>query len=139
MLVEALVLLGIARATVLGIPFKRIAPHLGQAQQATPPGAPTVSATRVAHAIYLVSRHTPWDSNCFAQALAAHVMLRRRQSANTLYLGVFKQGKEFAAHAWLRNGDLMVTGGAGHERYTVIACYGWQPRPAPQASPTSSA
>ena len=139
MLVEALILLGVARATVLCIPFKRVAPHLGQSQQATPTGAPTTNATRVAHTIYLVSRHTPWDSNCFAQALAGHVMLRRRQCANTLYLGVYKQGKEFAAHAWLRNGDLVVTGGAGHERYTVIAYYGWQARPAVQASSTQSA
>jgi hypothetical protein len=139
MLFEALILLGMARVTVLCIPFKRVAPHLGQSQQETPTGAPTASATRVAHTIYLVSRHTSWDSNCLAQALAGHVMLRRRQTANTLYLGVYKQGAEFAAHAWLRNGDLIVTGGAGHERYTVIACYGWQPRPAAQASSTQSA
>ena len=132
LLFEALVLLGMARATVLFIPFKRVAPHLGQAQHATAPGDPSDIARRVAKAIYLVSRHTPWDSNCFAQALAGHVMLRRRHAASTLYLGVYKKAEEFAAHAWIRHADLIVTGGPGQERYTVIACYGWQP---PAATP----
>ena len=128
---EALVLLGIARATVLLIPFKRVAPHLGRAQQETAHGNQDSStldiANRVAAAIHMVSRHTPWKSNCFAQALAGHVMLRRRHAANTLYLGVYKNAHEFAAHAWIRHGDIIVTGGPGQERYTVIAHYGWQP------------
>ena len=128
MLFEALVLLGIGRATVLFIPFKRVAPYLGEAQQETPPGTPAAVTYRVGRAIFLVSRHTPWTSNCFAQALAGHVMLRRRGAANTLYLGVKKDGETFAAHAWLRHGDLVVTGGPGHEQYTVMARYCWQPQ-----------
>lgn len=127
LLMEALVLLGIARATVLFIPFKRVAPHLGEAQHETTHSDGDAIAHRVAKVIYLVSRHTPWNSNCFAQALAGHVMLRRRHAANTLYLGVYKKADEFAAHAWIRQGDLIVTGGPGQERYTVIARYGWQP------------
>lgn len=128
MVIEALLFLGLARATILFIPFKRVAPHLGEAQQETASGASDPIAQRVAYAIYLVCRHTPWDSNCFAQALAGHLMLRLRQTASTLYLGVHKEGDNFTAHAWLRNGDFIVTGGNGHERYTVIARYGWQPR-----------
>jgi hypothetical protein len=53
-------------------------------------------------------------------------MLRRRHATNTLYLGVYKDIESFAAHAWLRSGDLIVTGGPEHERFTVIACYAWQ-------------
>jgi hypothetical protein len=126
LVVEALILLALGRATVLFVPFKRVAPHLGTAQQETPTGAPNAIAAQVAYAIYLVSRHTPWNSNCFAQALAGHLMLRRRRAANTLYLGVYKKNEIFEAHAWLRNGDLIVTGAGGHERFTVIARYGWQ-------------
>src|SRR3954464_7461483 len=83
MIMEALVFLGLGRATVLFIPFKRIAPHLGEMQQETPLGEYDANAQRVARAIYLVSRHTPWNSNCFAQALVGHVMLRRRHVAGT--------------------------------------------------------
>jgi hypothetical protein len=126
LVIEALVLLGLSRATVLFIPFKRVAPHLGAMQQETPLGEFDADAQRVARAIYLVSRHTPWRSNCFAQALAGHVMLRRRRVANTLYLGVHKEGELFTAHAWLRNGDLIVTGRNGYARYVPIALYGWQ-------------
>lgn len=139
---EALLLLGLGRATVLFVPFKRVAPHLGVAQQET---SLDISATSAQHtakdvskAILLASRFTPWNSNCFAQALAGHVMLRRRDHANTLYLGVRKEGvrkegvrKEggtLAAHAWLRHGNLIVTGKHEHETFTVITRYGWQPR-----------
>jgi hypothetical protein len=126
---EAFVLLGLARATVLCIPFKRVAPHLGQPNVETATGAPPLHVRRVARAIHLVSRYTPWKSNCFAQALAGHLMLRRRGADSTLYFGVYKGGDVFAAHAWIRHGDLVVTGGPGHNRYTVIARYGWEPRP----------
>jgi hypothetical protein len=54
-------------------------------------------------------------------------MLRRRRVAGTLYLGVQKDGDLFTAHAWLRNGDLIVTGRNGYENYTPIARYGWRP------------
>jgi len=128
LVVEAFALLGLGRATVLFIPFKRVAPYLGAAQQETPLDAADARAVSIAHAIYLVSRHTPWKSNCFAQALAGHVMLRRRQAASTLYLGVHKEGETFTAHAWLRNGDLVVSGGGVQERYTTIARWGWQPQ-----------
>lgn len=127
LVVEALVLLGLSRATVLFIPFKRVAPHLGARQQETPLGESDPNAQGVAQAIFLVSRHTPWNSNCFAQALAGHVMLRRRRIACTLYLGVLKEGESFTAHAWLRNGNLIVTGRNGYERYTPVARYSWQP------------
>jgi hypothetical protein len=133
MLGEAFLLLGLSRATILFIPFKRVAPYLGQIRHETPPGTPSSSAPRVAHAIYLVSRNTPWQSNCFTQALAGHLMLRRRRTAGTLYLGVRKIEGALTAHAWLRNGDLIVTGRNGHDLYTVIARYGWQPRQASSA------
>jgi hypothetical protein len=129
LLVEAVVLLGLARATILLIPFKRIAPHLGETQQETAPGTANAAASHIAHAIRLASRHTPWSSNCFAQALAAHLMLRRRGAANTLYLGIYKDMTSFAAHAWLRNGDPIVTGAPEHKRFMVIARYSWQAKP----------
>src|SRR5687767_11590122 len=61
MIVEAFFLLGIARATVLLIPFKRVAPYMGHPQEETATGPAAAIASRVANAIYLVSSHTPWN------------------------------------------------------------------------------
>ena len=51
-------------------------------------------------------------------------MLRRHTVPSVVYLGVGKDAAgEFTAHSWLRCGDHVVTGGGGHERYSVIAAY----------------
>ena len=40
-----------------------------------------------------------------------------------MYLGVgLDENKKMIAHAWLRCGQLYVTGGDGHE-YTTVACF----------------
>lgn len=83
-----------------------------------------------------VSPYTPWTSNCFPQALVAKYWLRQRHIPTTLYLGVAltktadAPRAEMAAHAWLRCGPLIVTGGRGHERFTTVAHFGDQERPA---------
>jgi hypothetical protein len=57
------------------------------------------------------------------QALAAKIMLTRRGICSTLYLGAAKAGEGLAAHAWLRSGSVIVTGGPGRERFTVISTF----------------
>lgn len=132
LLVQVFILLGVARLSLQMIPFRRLAQHLGPLQTETPSDAPPehlAQARRVALAIARVSPYTPWTSNCFPQALVAKHWLRRRRIPTTLYLGVALTKSEGApnsdmtAHAWLRCGPLIVTGGRGHERYTVTACF----------------
>lgn len=83
---------------------------------------------QVAWAIRAVSRRTPWQSNCLAQAVAGQLMLRRRRIAGTLYIGVMKNGADaLAAHAWLRSHEIIVTGGGQLDRYRVIACFSTKP------------
>ncbi len=66
-------------------------------------------------------RNMPWQSKCLDQAIAAHQMLRRRGVPSTLYLGVAKEGDSaLSAHAWVRCGRLLVVGGEGRHRYTVV-------------------
>jgi len=133
LLVEVFVLLGVARLGLRVIPFRRLAQHLGPLQVETPSDAPPdhlAQAKRVGLAIARISPYTPWTSNCFPQALVAKHWLRRRHIPTTLYLGVAlaktdnAPRPEMTAHAWLRCGPLLVTGGRGHERYTVTACFG---------------
>jgi len=133
LLAQVFVLLGVARLALRVIAFRRLARTLGPLQAETPPDAPPdhlAQARRVSLAIARISPYTPWTSNCFPQALAAKYWLGRRHIPATLYLGVAltktdnAPRSEMTAHAWLRCGPMMVTGGPGHERYTVTARFG---------------
>ena len=140
LLLEAWAWLGLARLAVLTIPFRWILRGLDQ-KTTTATGVPQPSQQaaiqQVAWAIRVVSRRTPWQSNCLAQALAGQVMLRRRQIAGTLYLGVTKEGSNaLAAHAWLRSNEMIVTGGGQLDRYSVVASFSAKPPPA--GRPTSA-
>jgi hypothetical protein len=127
LLLEATCLLGMARAIVLLIPVKRFASLLGRLHAETPAESTAreaAAAQRVGWAIRFASAYTPWESNCFAQAIAGKLMLRARRISSTLYLGVKKERGELAAHAWLRVGPRIVTGGATQPQFTAISCFG---------------
>lgn len=135
LLVEMTVLLGAAWLALRLIAFRRLARRLGPLQAETSleaPPAHLAQAQRVRLAIARVAPRTPWESNCFPQALAAKVWLRRRGIPSTLYLGVALNKADagapdqapMEAHAWLRCGPLVVTGARGSERFTVVARFG---------------
>ena len=121
--------LGVARLAVLAVPFKHIAPLLGDPGAASTmdmPPTQLAQARQVGWAVRAVARRTPWDSNCLAQALAARGMLRRRGIPNTLYLGVKKNDgdpREIDAHAWLRCGNEILTGKRRQADFTVISTF----------------
>lgn len=80
--------------------------------------------TQVGWAVRAASRRTPWASKCLVQALAGSVMLRRRRIGGIVYLGLYRPDKaanSMLAHAWLRTNNAILTGRAGHEKYTVVA------------------
>ncbi|MCK9372317.1 MAG: lasso peptide biosynthesis B2 protein [Sulfuricurvum sp.] len=125
---EAAYFLGIARLMVAFIPFKRIAPTLGTLIDKNDLPKETVTDTRaihIAHAIALAVRYTPWESVCLPQAIAAQRMLRRRGLEWNLYLGVARdeEGSGLKAHAWLRNGTVILCGAAGHRNFTVVSVF----------------
>ena len=127
LLIEALLWLGLARLAILALPFRWIAPHLGQHMaESAPTDAPEQAnrLRRIAWAITAVRRHTPWESTCLAQAVAGKRMLRRRGLESTLYLGVARDGDQgLSTHAWLRSGDLILTGMRGRDRFTVVSTF----------------
>lgn len=61
---------------------------------------------------------------CLPQALAAHVMLRRRGIRSRLCLGVACEKEQLAAHAWLEIGNETVVGGTESHRFVRLAHFG---------------
>jgi hypothetical protein len=124
---EALAALAIARLAVACLPFRRIAKWLGTPGLQTPPTAAAEqiqTAGEIGWAVGVLARRVPWDGRCFAQALAASGMLRRRGLEGTVSFGVREgQSSKFDAHAWLRLGSCMVTGGPGHKQFKSFTTF----------------
>lgn len=122
-----MVWLGLSRLMIKTVPFRRIAPMLGHTMGETPShqSLKTDLPSQIAWAVRTASRYTPWESKCLAQALAARMMLKRRQFPTTIYLGVLKDDKAgLKAHAWIRCGERILTGAQGRQQFTVVATFG---------------
>ncbi|MDH5523381.1 MAG: lasso peptide biosynthesis B2 protein [Desulfobulbaceae bacterium] len=134
-LIEAYLTLGVMRAAILTIPFKKLSRSL---RQLSPPAlaAPLAPEERaiacaVGRGIKRAAQHTPWESACLAQSLTARRMLQQRGIGGLLYLGVKKKEAEdkgamaMEAHAWSQCGEIIITGGEGSEAFTVISIFSW--------------
>ncbi len=123
---QAIVCLAIARLAVLLLSFGRVASWLGRHNLETPsqPLPNPQQALAVALAVQNSAKSVPWRSECLEQALAAKWMLRKLRISSTLYFGTFYNGYALEAHAWVRCGDLIVTGDRGHGQFTTTAMYG---------------
>ena len=124
LLAEAFVLLGVGRMSVLIISFRKIATWMGEVgkeSSASINPSQTHQLIQVGSAIETISKYTPWKSNCFAQALCSHWILKRKGIDHTIYFGVQKDAmKTIKAHAWLRANERIVTGRKGHKSFTVV-------------------
>lgn len=124
---EAFIVLAIARAMLVFLPFKRIAPWLGimmAESQIEYDANKNEVLNNIGTAIARGSKYTPWRTKCFEQAIAAKVMLRMRKLPGTLYFGVLKDAAgNINAHAWLKSNNKIVTGGPDISQYTVVNWY----------------
>ncbi len=125
----AWLLLGLARAAVLCLGFRRIAPWLGR-PVAEPPSLLSLDergwrrARQIGRTLRLSARHTPWKSNCLAQALAARCLLGLFGIPHVVCFGVARSdASQLQAHAWVIAGQSFVTGGAGAQRFTRTGCF----------------
>ena len=78
------------------------------------PASPSQAAlvARVAFVIPRVGAYVPWRSDCLIQALAAQRWLASRAIAAEICIGVRRPpDQQLDAHAWLKAGDTLVTGG----------------------------
>ena len=79
------------------------------------------SARTIGWAVEALSRNTPGEKTCLAQALAAQVLLVRRGHPALLHIGVLRDDKgAFQAHAWVECEGEVVVGGHQLERYTLL-------------------
>jgi hypothetical protein len=128
---EACFALAVARTAMACLPFRKIAFWLGAPGTETPQTAPAAQiqiASDIGWAVGALARRVPWDSRCLAQALAASGMLRRRGLEGTVSFGADRgESRKLVAHAWLRFGPCMVTGGAGHDRFKVFTSLARKP------------
>jgi hypothetical protein len=124
---EALIALLIARGAMAFLSFRRIAAWLGTPgteSSATATAEEICTAQEVSWAVGVVARRVPWDGRCLTQALAAMGMLRRRGLEGTVCFGACQsESAGFDAHAWLRLGSCVVTGGPGHQRFKAFTTF----------------
>ncbi len=123
-------LLGLSRFFIKMTSFKRLANLLGSSA-ALAPCTPLLSqvqegrARMIRKAILIASRHTPWLSNCFPQAIAARMLYGSLAIPYALYLGVTRDacGGRLRAHAWVVSGHIYIGGRTSFATYAPIACF----------------
>jgi hypothetical protein len=135
LLVEACIWLSLARVATLLFPFRKAARWLGLSAESNPldrqlqittlDGVTTAAARQIGWALGVISNRGPGHSTCLVQALAGVAMLRRRNLAGTISLGVAKEKEAvgIVAHAWLSCGGEILTGAAVRERFTTITTF----------------
>lgn len=81
---------------------------------------------RIQKAVVGVSNYTPWESKCMVQAVSAKWLLKKKNISSTIYFGIMKDPEDankLKAHAWLKVGDWVVTGRAGHQQFKIVNFY----------------
>ncbi len=129
-------LLGVSRWQIKRHGLKAVQQHLGERMTESPceiSQRHTTQAERIGWAVTHVSIYTPWTSNCFPKAVAAKRLLDRHGIAATVYFGATRHGttsqsqapatESFAAHAWTRCGEIILTGGDVMDDYEPIVWY----------------
>jgi hypothetical protein len=127
-LLEAAFWLGLFQFALPIVPFKFMARGLGMHKVETDEVPLSAAASRdaraVAHAVQTMACNLPWHSRCLVQAAAAKRMLDRRCIPSTLYVGVARDEKQkLIAHAWLRCGDVIITGKAEKDCFTTVSMF----------------
>lgn len=124
-LAEAIALCTLASVLLRVLRFRRLAPRLGRHMAESPVQHDAATIEQVAEvrwAVGAAARHLPWKPVCMPQAVTAQWMLRRRGIPSTLYLGA-DPARGYDAHAWVRSGAVIVTGGPRQERFAVVSSF----------------
>lgn len=122
--IAAYILSGIARFLMLAIPFKKFQPYIGIAKEESPYENICLqdfhTIKRIRYLGLLACKYTPWESKCLVKALVVCWILKYYKIPTTLYLGVAKD-KTLLAHAWLRCGPCIITGGDVQKKFVEVA------------------
>ncbi|WP_017672021.1 lasso peptide biosynthesis B2 protein [Blastomonas sp. AAP53] len=122
--------LGIARLAVLLVPFRHLGRFVGvpAGVNAWVPLATEAQCRRadaIGQVIRLAASYTPFDANCFTQALAARALLGLYRIPYALFFGVARDqlAAGLKAHAWVATGPVKVTGNESFSTFTVVGMY----------------
>jgi hypothetical protein len=123
-------MLGIAKALIFTVSFKRMFPWFGDSA-AIELLRPLIDPTQmrrtilIGRVIRMAARYTPWNSNCFPQAIVARLLLGLYRVPYAMYFGLMRDPEVpgLQAHAWVAAGPVDVTGGASFSRFTVVAMF----------------
>ena len=126
LLVEAAVLLMVARTFVRFVPFGRWRGSLGKQGGRIEPGREIEAVTEDDHYLARVVERAairlPFETKCLPRAMALQWMLRRRGRSSTLLIGVLpgtNRGGLDDLHAWVdRGGETLI--GSSTEPYVVL-------------------
>ena len=125
-------LLGLTRAAIAVLPFARIRRQLGEGHATAPPLPPATPrdaarSRRISGSIARAATRTPWRSDCYPQAITAHLQLKMARVPHTVVFGMRRVDGALSAHAWVDAADHVVTGGDPAD-YTVVGSFTWLPR-----------
>ena len=120
----AIIELTAARVWLFTAPTQRMLQQIRAPLPAIAPPQKSASAriemARLSWAIAAAAQRVPWRSDCLVQVIAASRWMRRYHLRPDFYLGVsIPEDGVLAAHAWLRYGDLTVTGGS-HSGFAAL-------------------
>ncbi len=121
LLLRAVFWLAIARIMLIVIPLRRLLDNKDNVVVAEVEGLSPEFLQRVTYAISAAANHVPWRSDCFPQAIAARMLLKRDGYDSTMHIGVERIGDDMLnGHAWLTCGDSVVTGGSEVDRHIEL-------------------
>ena len=126
MLISLFITLGVMRLFVLIIPFRKLAIIMGNRMDESQTEVSSDKISKILdikNYINVLSKHTPWKSECFVQALTGQLFLRLYKVTSTIYLGIAKEDDKLIAHAWLRCGPIYVSGGEMRNKFKVVATF----------------
>ena len=116
LLLSALVTLAGVRLALRVVPVDRLRRPVGRARLHARP------AERIAWAVQAASRRLP-GTTCLASALAAQRLLARNGHDCQLTIGVARDGRGFAAHAWVVCDGVTLVGGEQSVDYTPLLAW----------------
>lgn len=127
---EAWIFLCLARVILIFVPFKKVVKLLGnnanlENETMTLPKN-TSNQIKIQLSISRGCKYSFWRTMCFEQALAAKMMLKRRNIYSRIYFGVKKSNLEsnkMQAHAWLDSEGVTLTGNQGKESFTIVGIF----------------
>jgi len=129
--IEAYITLGLMRAAIAIIPFKRLVKSLDRQAETGEPALnkkQISTAQVIGEAVRTAANNTPWESACLVQALTAQRILRRKGIGGVFHLGARMDDtndQQIHAHAWLVCDSHIITGDVGHEEYKVLTTFQW--------------